>query len=170
MERTTRFILGQALANWARASSIPVTHPGKAGSDIPYMSLWNTLVREFDTFRPMLGVPKSHVQHASVLLSVPAFTTTHTTQEEIEQTYGGVPQATLFYKQNLLQKGSKRYGKHSLEVGSSALEPGSQTPRDEPLGDPSLVPYVNLSKSTSRMAEPDQMAHATQRDETILMK
>ena len=39
-------------------------------------------------------------------------------------------------------------------------------PQGEPLGDPSLIPYVNLSRSTSKMAEPEQMAHTTERDET----
>ena len=53
-----------------------------------------------------------------------------------------------------------------LEVGSSALGSHSQTPWGEPLRDPSLIPYVNLLKSTSRMAEPEKTDHTTQRDET----
>ena len=71
-ERTTTLILGQALANQAGASSVLVTHSGQAGSYLPYILVWNTLVRKFDTFRPMLGVQTHHMQCASVLLSIPA--------------------------------------------------------------------------------------------------
>ena len=108
VEKTMRLILGQALGNQAGASSILVTHSGQAGSDLPYMIVWNTPIREFDIFRPMLGVQESNVQHASVLLSVPAPTTTHTREEEIEQTYESVPEVLHFTSQNLLRKGSKR--------------------------------------------------------------
>ena len=65
-----------------------------------------------------------------------------------------------------MERFKKRYGKHSVEVGSSVLGSCSQTSQGEPLGDPSLIPYVNLSRNTSRMAEPEQMAHTTHRDET----
>ena len=130
------------------------------------MSVQNTPVREFDTFRPMSGKQASHVQCPAVLLSLPP-PQPHTSEEEIEQTYESVSQATSFYKpKSFEERVKKRYGKHSVEVGSSALGPCYQTPRGEPLGDPSLIPNVNLSRCTSRMAGPEQMAHATQRDET----
>ena len=53
-------------------------------------------------------------------------------------------------------------------VSSSALGSCSQTSQGDPLGDPSLILYVNLSRSTSRMEEPKQMACTIQRDETNL--
>ena len=45
--------------------------------------------------------------------------------------------------------------KNLVDLGRSVLGSCSQTPQGEPLQDPSLVPYVNLSRSTSSMAEPE---------------
>ena len=71
----------------------------------------------------MLGVQISHEQCTSVLLSVPAPTTTHTREGEIKQIYESVHLATSFYKQKSFKKRFKeRYVKHSVEIGSSALE------------------------------------------------
>ena len=60
------------------------------------------------TFRPMLGAQTCHAQHATVLLSVLPPTTTHTREEEIEQTYEVYLRLLDFTNQNLLRKGSKR--------------------------------------------------------------
>ena len=68
------------------------------------MSVWNTPEREFDTFRPVSGTQISHAQHASVLLSVPSPTTIHTREEEIDQTYESVPQATTLYELNSFEE------------------------------------------------------------------
>ena len=65
-ENTTRLFLGQALANWVEVSSIPVTHLGQAGRDLSYITVYYPPVREFDTFRPVLGVQTCHAQFASV--------------------------------------------------------------------------------------------------------
>ena len=106
-KRTTRLILAHALDNWAGAFSIAMTHPGQAGSDLSFMLVRNTPVREFDAFRPLVGVQTSHVQHALMLLLVPSLTTSHGREEEIEQT------------EDSEERFKKRYGKHSVEVGSS---------------------------------------------------
>ena len=132
------------------------------------MSVWNTPVREIDTFRSMFGV--QNIPCTLCLSAVFCTTPTqaiHTREEEIEQMYESLPQATSFNKPNTFEERFKKiYGKHPVEVGSSALVSPSQTPRGEPLGDPSLILYVNLSRSTSRMAEPEQMACPSQGDET----
>ena len=72
----------------------------------------------------------------------------------------------IYKPESFEERFKKKYGKHSVEVGSSALGPYSQTPQGEPLGDPYLIPYVNLSSSTSCMAEPEQMVCTTEKDET----
>ena len=67
---------------------------------------------KFDTFSPVLGVQTCHAQCASVLLSVPAFTTTHTKEEEIEQIYESAHQATSFYEpESFEERFKKKYGK-----------------------------------------------------------